>query len=202
MLLSHIDNTEPYRFVIDRRSTLCIVLVTQAMLQQNGMVEPLWHREAGDARSLDALIRWVAVRRNRWTEWGQMAETLGRPAFYQHMRERMDAEPIAERTGSVLQQLDDPTGIMIGDVMHGPQGIFIQPLYHHRFASAAARKAFYDWFYSGENHEDIETLIQVAFVHGTAVLGGMLDDIAASADVKALPRAERRRRAKATKKAA
>ncbi|MDH7971286.1 hypothetical protein QH494_03760 [Sphingomonas sp. AR_OL41] len=201
MLLSHIDDTEPYRFVIDRRTTLCIVFATQAMLEHNGMVEPLWHREAADARSLDALVRWVAVRRNRWLEWGQMAEALGQPAFYQHMRDRMEIEPIAERTGTMVQKRDDPAEILISDMLHGPQGMFTEPLYLHRFRSAAARKAFYDWFYSGENHEDIEALVQVAFAHGTEVLGRILDEIAASANsTSRVPTG--RRRGKATQKAA
>lgn len=201
MLPPFIDNTERYRFVIDRRNTLCIVFATQAMLEANGPVTPLWHREAGDARSLDALIRWVAVRRDRWQEWGRLAEALGAEAFYAHMRERMAVEPIAERTATIVQRQDDPNEILIGEMMHGPQGLFVEPLYVHRFATPEALAAFYDWFNAEQNYQDVEGLVRVAFGEGTAVLGGILDKIAASTG-SAITRAERRRRAKAANKAA
>lgn len=201
MLLSHIDNTEPYRFVIDRRNTLCIVFATQAMLEFNGPVAPLWHREAGNAQSLDALIRWVAVRRDRWQEWGRLAEALGREEFYQHMRQRMEAEPPALCTGTVVQCQDDPVEVMFGGMMHGPQGLFLEPLYTHRFASPEARDSFYGWLWSDGNHELADSLVHIAFTAGTAELGRELDRIAA--DPKPLSRAERRRGAKAeTRRAA
>lgn len=201
MLPSYIDNTEPYRFVIDRRNTLCIVFATQAMLTTNGPVVPLWHREAGDARSLNVLIRWIAVRRDRWQEWGRLAEALGAEGFYAHMRERMAAEPIAECTGTVVKRRDDPVEILISDLMHGPHGIFLEPLYLHRFATPEAREAFYDWFLAGDNHESIEALVGVAFSDGTAVVGALLDRLAETAPAP-LKRAGRRRRTKAAMAAA
>lgn len=201
MLPPYIDNTERYRFVIDRRNTLCVVFATQAMLAANGPVTPLWHREAGDERSLNALIRWIAVRRDRWQEWGRLAETIGAEAFYSHMRERMQEEPIAEPTGPLLQRRDDPVEILLGEMMHGPQGMFLEPLYLHRFASPEAREAFYDWFFQGTNHENLAALVDVAFSDGTALLGEMLDRLA-EVGAAPVPRAERRRRAKAAIKAA
>lgn len=54
MLQDRIDNDEHYRILIDHRNPLRIVLATQAMLEAKGPVEPLWDREAGDARSMAA----------------------------------------------------------------------------------------------------------------------------------------------------
>lgn len=199
MLQDRIDNTEPYRIVIDHRNPLCLVLATQAMLETDGPVEPLWHREAADARSFEALIRWTAIRRDRWQEWGQLAESLGRPAFYEHMRQRMELEPPAECLGTMVTRMDHPAEIMIGESMHGPQGLFNQPLHIHRFASPDGRDRFYEWLYSDDNVHAVEALAQLGYAEGAIALGKALDRIAA---VKpAGSRAERRRRAKADAKA-
>ena len=56
MLQDRIDNDEHYRILIDNRNPLRIVLATQEMLEAKGPVEPLWHREAGDARSMAAVF--------------------------------------------------------------------------------------------------------------------------------------------------
>lgn len=48
-----------------------------------------WHPEAGDLRSLEVQIRWVGARRGKWQQWGRLPETVGRDAFYQHMREKL-----------------------------------------------------------------------------------------------------------------
>lgn len=198
MLQDRIDNSEQYRILIDHRNPLCIVLASQAMLEADGPVDPLWHREAGDARSMDALLRWMAIRRDRWQEWGQLAESLGRPAFYAHMRERMEIEPPAECIGTMVTRLDDAHEIAISESMHGPQGLFYQLLYVHRFKSADARDRFYEWLYSDDNIHAVDALAQLGYADGAIALGKALDRIVA---VKpAGNRAERRRRAKAEAK--
>lgn len=199
MLIDRIDNTEPYRIIIDSHTPLRIVLTSQAMLERGGMIEPLWHRDAADVRSFNALLHWTAIRRDRWLEWGQLAEALGRPAFYQHMRERMEIEPPAECIGTVVTRLDDPAEILIGESMHGPQGLFTQPLHSHRFASPAARDRFYEWMYSDDNVHAVNALCQLGYAKGAIALGDRLDEIAASSPADT--RAERRRRAKAAAKA-
>jgi len=200
MLQDRIDNTEPYRIVIDGNTPLRLVLASQAMLEQGGMIEPLWHRDAGDIRSFNALLNWTAIRRDRWQEWGQLAEALGRPAFYQHMRERMEIEPVAECIGTMVTRLDDAQEIAISESMHGPNGLFYQPLYVHRFESSAARDRFYDWMYSDENVSAIDALTILGYADGAIALGDALDRIASVPTVGA--RAERRRRSKETRKAA
>lgn len=200
MLQDRIDNDEHYRILIDHRNPLRIVLATQAMLEAKGPVEPLWDREAGDARSMAALLRWVAIRRDRWQEWGQLAEALGPAAFYQHMRERMDAEPPAECIGTMVTRLDDAHEIAISESMHGPHGLFYQPLYVHRFVSPGARDRFYDWMYCDDNIHAVDALARLGYADGALALGKALDRIAE--DRPAGNRAERRRRAKAEAKAA
>lgn len=178
MLPAQIEENENYKFVIDHRNPLCIVLASQALLAANTPVQPLWHREAGDERSFKALVRWIGVRRSRWQEWGRLAEALGRDRFYHHMAERMALEPIGECTASVMQPLDDPRALMVGEMLNGATGLVTEELYVHRFDTAAKRKQFLDWFYTGDNCAHAATLIQVAYSHGTTVLGEMLDQIA------------------------
>ena len=178
MLPTHIQENEFYTFVIDQRHGHYVVLTSQEMLSREGPVEPLWHREAADERSFDALLRWVMVRRGRWQEWGQLAEALGPTAFYQHMRERMAVEPLEECTGSVLQREDDPREIVLGEMMHDPRGLHIEELYRHRFASPKARERFFDWFYTDRNCDSTADLLLIALNEGTAQLGRRLDEIA------------------------
>jgi len=196
MLQAHIEENEKYSFVVDRRDRLMIVLVTQDMLTVQGAVEPLWHREAGDDRSLNALLRWVAVRRARWQEWGALAQAIGRSAFYMHMRDLMAAEPVSEVVGTVVQPQEDPCEIAMGEMTQGPAGMCIEVLYRHRFSTDQARNNFFDWFYMDENHKLAEALLQIGYCEGTSALGEALDQIAARAS-EPLSRAERRRRAKA-----
>jgi len=200
MLPTHIEENEKYKFVIDRRNGLCVVFATQEMMTVNGPVEPLWHRKAGDERSLGALIRWIGVRRACWQDWGRLAEEIGRDAFYQQMRDLMDAQPIAECTGTVVQRQDDANEIVVGEMMQGAAGIQIEELYRHRFPSPAGRNAFYDWFFTDRNCDLAAALLQIGYSQGTAALGEALDEIAA-ARAKPLSRAGRRRRAKAAAKA-
>ena len=128
MLQDRIDNDEHYRILIDSSNPLRIVLATQAMLRA---ADP-WNR-SGTARR---------ATRGRWTRcgagWrsvatagrsgGQLAESLGRPAFYAQMRERMEIEPPAECIGTMVTRMDDAREIAISESMHCPQGLFHQPL--------------------------------------------------------------------------
>lgn len=201
MLQDTIDNdSEPYRIIIDGRHPHRLLLVSRAMLEQRGEVEPLWHRDAADTRSFKALTRWTAIRRDRWQEWGELAESLGHRAFYQHMRERMEIEPPAECLGTMLTRMEDPAEILIAESMHGPQGLFTQPLYVHRFASPTARDRFYDWLYSDDNVHAMNELAMLGYQDGATALGEALDRIASEPIVGS--RAERRRRAKSARKAA
>jgi hypothetical protein len=202
MLPAQIEENENYKFVIDHGNPLCVVLASQALLAANTPVQPLWHREAGDQRSFDALIRWIGVRRARWQEWGRLAEALGRDRFYLHMAERMALEPIRECVASVVQPLDDPRALRIGEMLNGATGMVIEELYVHHFDTAAKRKQFLDWFYTADNCDHAGALIQVAYSHGTTVLGEMLDQIASGPKHSKANRKTARRSARKTRKAA
>lgn len=199
MLLERFNDDEKYIVLIDNHNPLRVVLASRAMLEAKGSVEPLWHREAGDARSMAALLRWVAIRRDRWQEWGLLAEHLGPDAFYKHMRDRMELDPPGECMGTMVTRLDDDTGIMIAESMHGPQGLFNQPLRVHRFASAAARDRFYEWLYADDNIHAVNALARLGYADGGIALSEALDRIAAVPPVG--NRAERRRQATAAGKA-
>lgn len=192
MLQDRFNDDEQYRVVIDRHNPLCIVLASQAMLRASGPVEPLWHREAGDERSMDALLRWAAIRRDRWQEWGQLAQVLEPKAFYEHMHERMCHEPPGECIGTMMTRLDDATGIIISEYLHGPQGLFSQPLHIHRFASSAARDRFYEWLYADDHIHAVDALARLGYAEGAIALGQALDRIACVSPVG--NRAKRRRR--------
>lgn len=197
MLPTHIANDEIYTFRIDQRSGLYILFATQEMIGRGGAVEPLWHREAGDLRSLEALTRWVGVRRGKWQQWGRLAETVGRDAFYQHMHDLMTAEPPAICTGTVVQRQDDPHEIVFGEMLHGMTGVYIEELYRHRFGTPQARDSFYDWFFTDQNCDSAAALLQIGYSRGTAALGDALDEIAAQRS-KPLSRAKLPRGAKAS----
>ena len=177
MLLTHIDPNARHTFAADRRNGFHLLFVTTDMLKQS-YFEPHWVREAGDERSFAALLRWTSVRRDQWQAWGRLAEAIGREAFYQHMRDLMTAEPIAECTGTVVQRQDDIREIVLGEMLAGTDGVVIEELYRHRFASAAARDRFYDWFYTDRNCDSVAALLQIGYNQGTAALGRALDALA------------------------
>ncbi len=195
MLVPKIDDNEPYRFFIDDHNPLRLVLATSAMLDATEPMEPLWQREAGDARSFLALSRWIFLRRDRWPEWGQLAENLGRKFINQHMRKRMELEPICENVGASVASKDHPDEVVFYDNFHGPQGLFAEPIATHRFATPSARAQFFEWLYTDENILVLNNLAEIAYLHGTVALGEMLDKLAAHQG--ATNRAGRRRRPKA-----
>ena len=178
MLCSHIDPNARHTFAFDQRRGFHILFVTQDMLGHSHF-EPHWVREAGDERAFKALLRWISVRRDQWQAWGSLAESVGPAAFYQHMRDLMAAEPVAECVGTLVQRQEDPCEIVLGEMLHGQNGVQMEELYRHRFQSAAAREHFYDWFNTDPNCHSAAALLHIGYAEGTAALGQALDEIAA-----------------------
>lgn len=196
MLLPHIDNTEHY-LIISHRESFSLRLVTQTMLKQTSRVDALWHRVAGDTASFDALLRWCAIRRDRWQEWGQIAEALGRDTFAEHMRERMDAEPVGVCLGTLVRRMADPREILLSDAMQGPQGMFEEPLATHRFASPTVRDRFFEWLFTDDNIDQLNSLSSLGYREGAVALGKSLDEIAATPAAPSPANRRRRSRIKA-----
>ncbi|THD35080.1 MAG: hypothetical protein E7773_11505 [Sphingomonas sp.] len=88
-------DTEFYRVVVDPGNSLCVMLTTtQSVNTTSEPAAPLWRWELPDAPSMAALLDWMEVRRDRWQEWGSLAEHLGPGEFHMHMLKRMQTEPV------------------------------------------------------------------------------------------------------------
>lgn len=174
-----IDNNEPYSFrsCPDR---LSLVFTSKHELEHCGMIQPLWVHETADARTLLALQRWLAVRRDLWTGWGKLATAVGHAAMARHMERLLDASPLGEVIGTFVHlHDDDASAITLGETLAGGAGLAFETLYVHRFASPQMRERFFEWFHTGNNNRAAEELVHVGFNTGTDFVGDLLDRIAA-----------------------
>ena len=178
MLLKKIDaDTENYFFVQDCKRGF-FLLFTSAEEYKRNPFHPLWAREAADERTFKAMVRWAAIRRDRWQEWGELAERIGRDAFYDHLAGLMAAEPAELPTATLVHKSANPWEIELGQMLHGPHGRRAEYLHVHRFASAAARDGFFAWLYADDNISSAQILMDVAFGGGTDELDILLDKLA------------------------
>lgn len=168
-------------FAIDPQDPLRIIFGPHAILAQEREAEPVWQHETPTVRLLDAMIRWLSLRRDRWDAWGRLAELVGPPAIVKHMRQEMAAEPVATRPCTVIQYPDDPTYLLIGEMTHGAHGFAVQPLHQHRFATAAARERFRNWLdMSGD--EGLDALLRGTLLAGATSVAAAIDRIAEGND--------------------
>lgn len=177
MLPKKIDYDGPYVFkgAPDR---LHIVFASREAFLETP-VKALWAREVANLRTLLALQRWVAVRRDLWEDWGRLAETDNRDAIVAHMEKLLAEQPIGEVMGTIVRRIDgDDRLISLGEMVFGAGGLRMEELYRHRFATAQARDRFLDWFHTGDNMQAAEELVHVGFCLGTDAVGRALDRIA------------------------
>lgn len=178
MAIADTSRATHYRFAIDPRNPLRIIFEEQEIFAPERAGEPAWQYEAPTLRLLDAMIRWLALRRERWNAWGELAECVGSPALDDHMRRTMTVEPVATRPCTVIEYSDDPTDLLIGEMTHGAQGFAVAPLHQHRFATGAARERFRDWI--NRNGDDgLDALVSDKLLEGPAALDASIDGIAA-----------------------
>ena len=195
MLPEYIDQNEHYRILCDDRRGFWALLVSADMLGQGVPFTPLWAQECTDEATLACLCRWLDVRRGEWQAWGRLAKALGHEAFVSHMSELVAADPPLHVIGTTVQDLDDPCEIAVGEQLQGVAGLRHEVLYRHRFASPAARDAFFRWFNKGGNCHAIGAVLRVGYREGTRAMGGLLDRIATDAGLarKVRPRGRSRR---------
>lgn len=178
MLPKIIDNNEPYTFM-SSPDRLSLVFASKHEFEHGGMIQPLWVRETADARTLQALQRWVAVRRDLWTGWGKLATAVGHAAMARHMERLLDASPLGEVVGTFVHLNDDDAhAITLGETVSGADGLAFETLYVHRFASRQMRERFFAWFNTGNNNRAAEELVHFGFNTGTDTVGELLDRIA------------------------
>ena len=127
---------------------------------------------------MEAALRWVEIRRDRWPAWGAMITTKGFSTFRKYLAKLMKNEPIEAVIGSVVQSLADPCEIALGQLLDGSKGIRTEIVYRHRFATAEARRRFFKWFTRTFSSANLDPLIEIGFKSGTTALSDALDDIA------------------------
>lgn len=179
MLPKVIDNNEPYTFM-SSPDRLSLLFASKLELEHGGLIQPLWVRETANARTLQALLRWVAVRRDLWTAWGKLATTVGHVAIARHIERLLEASPLREVVGTfVYPHDDDACTIILGETLAGGAGLAFDTLYLHRFASPQMRERFFTRFNTGDNNRAAEELVHIGYNIGTDTVGDLLDRIAA-----------------------
>lgn len=179
-----------YRFRIDERNgTKRLIMITKDMEAQakTKPMEPLWWREMGDDRSLNAVVNWIQLRRTSWNAWGDMATQEGREALAAHLQRLFEEEPPVEVTGILIERSDNPTQLSIGDLASTPTGVAKRVYYTHTFADQALRDAFHDWLASNNPEGNGNAMLESALQSGTGYLAGQMDQIAAEELAKARP---------------
>lgn len=181
MLPRTYDVNPIYSFIRDDQR-LCMLLVSEELKQKarnpQAPAEPLWVGTCGNRESLEAMIRWLRVRRKSWQGWGRMAETLGRDLLATHMSKLLAEDPPARSLGTLVTLGEDERDLALGDTVSTADGIGKDTLYVHRFDSAESRKSFMAWFSDGNSH-NVDAMIELALDYGTDRLGAALDEIAA-----------------------
>ncbi len=176
MIQAHIEKNLHHEFQLDDKYGLHMIFVSQDMLGTGKVFNPHWAREFANRASREAVCRWTSHRRDQWQAWGELAEAIGRDAFYKHMEQMMAAEPPELVAGNVVHRCDDDTDVILGEMLHGRQGgTRIEGLHRHRFADAATRDRFYDWLYAGDIQLLSKCLINMIYAEGTAAVSEAID---------------------------
>lgn len=171
-----------YRFRIDDRNGIKrLLMVTVAMEEQakSRPMEPLWWREMGDDRTLNAVVNWLRLRRQSWQEWGDMATGQGREVLAEHLQSLLEQEPPVEVTGMLIEASEDEHQLSLGDLAVTPSGLSKRVYYTHTFADPQRRKAFHEWLLANNPEGNGNAMLDMALDSGTAKLAVLMDEIAA-----------------------
>jgi hypothetical protein len=180
MLPAIIDRNERFQIMFDDTRGFHALLVTSDQLGSPKPFVPHWVGTCLDRGTLNALVRWLAFRRDQWQDWGRLAERIGRDAFAQHMHEMRAVEPLKHVIGTTMMLQDDPCEVTIGEQLQDESRVRTELIYRHRFASAAMRNRFHRWFHTGDNFYALEGLVHLAYSGGAKALGIELDRLAAA----------------------
>lgn len=196
MFVKRVDPTPYHHFVFDTANGFFLVFKNADM---SGTREkpfmPHWVAPCGDRRSLDAMCRWTAARRDKWQEWGELAGRIGRQAFSRHMHQLIEDEPLAEVVGTLFSRGDDPLELLLGETLQGPNGLRSEVLYVHRFKTAADYHAFNKLCFKTENRDIPQTLVAVGYNEGSDAVGELIEKLVAGARSKRRRGGERARKA-------
>lgn len=181
MLPSSYEPTD-YRFRInDTAGTKRLLLTTTAMEKQARVqpTTPLWWREMGDDRSLNAMVNWVRLRRTSWNLWGHMAKAQGSDALQKHFDALLKEDPPVEVTGILIEAGEDGRQLSLGDVASTPRGMVKRIYYTHTFFDEETRQAFQGWLLDKNPEGNGNALLDIGLDSGTDKLAAAMDEIAA-----------------------
>jgi hypothetical protein len=169
-----------YSFLIQKGEPNRLVFVSNKLQEQarTQPTEPFWYLEVQAQRTLDALIRWIRVRRAEWPAWGKLAQTAGRPALATLMSRLLREEAPAEVTGVLIKSGDREDQLAVGEILAGPAGISQRIFYTHSFGGANERDAFRQWLLSNNPEGNGNALLEIALNDGTDRLGAKMNAIA------------------------
>lgn len=188
MFLKTLLKEERYRIVADQRDGLYLLLVDTNDLGRGSPFTPLWVRQIGDQRSMDALSHWLHLRRGEWQVWGELARRVGYAAFNEHISEVLAAQPAEEVLAPFLTFTADPREIVLGEQVQGPSGLRNDVLYRHRFPSKTAGWRFRSWFMTGRNSDYLKAIIDTGFASGTKEVARVLDSLSRLPEATLVPR--------------
>ena len=180
MLIKQVPAFEATNFMLSSEQERTLLFVTRSSADANAPAALHWSITASDAPSLEALARWVHIRRDRWANWANTAAIMGPALFNAYMRGRLAEEGVPVRTGTMVRFDFDPRKVEFGEhtQLDGVPGKEV--LYTHTFKSVAAAKRFFDWFRTGENSEESPAMMHRAIMQGTDTLSARLEEIADS----------------------
>jgi len=180
---------ETCHFAIDNRDGFNLLFVTTEMLEGPQPFTPYWVFACGDLATVKAFSRWVAVRRNHWPMWAEMARSTTPGEFDTFMRGLIAEEPAMHVGGTMVKHNPEELSVVFLHVLESGTATRTEEVIRHRFASAEDYEGFLTWLNSGENVLAAGELVQLAFSEGTEALGQMLDHLATT---KPLTRQQRR----------
>jgi len=185
MIMKKKDPTARHYFLRDDREGYHLLFVNDDIVNGPAPFAPLWIHTSGNAETLRAMARWVAVRQDRWEAWAKLRAVIGQAGFDAHIRSLIDAEPPERILGTVLKRSDDPRAIELGQLLRGRNGVRDEILIQHAFGSAELRERFWGWVHSDGNHAMVEAVLQIAWSKGADAAGEILDDLARKASAEA-----------------
>ena len=171
-----------YSFLVETKGAYRLVFVSEELKTRarTEHTEPLWYIELGDQRTLDAMVRWVRVRREFWDSWGKLATTGGSKLLAVHLGKLMEEDPPAESHGFIMTDDDEAEeALILGEALLTPSGVRKRVYHRHLFASVEHKEAFKNWLLSNNPEANGDAMLELALNQGTKALAEAIDKITA-----------------------
>lgn len=182
--------TSPYRFHVVTQGGLKVLLANDDLIERakTTSTAPLWYMEIGNQESLDAVLRWLRVRRAEWPAWGKLAESKGHRALDKVLRKLMQKDAPAASVGILVRNGEADNELTLGEVLGAGSGLS-ERIYHvHSFADEEHRNAFRDWLLTNNPQGNGDALLEVGLNEGTSSMSELINKIAADEVGKASSR--------------